>query len=241
MRTSPARAGGLTGSGRRRASVSRSSALGPPTRDSGRRELSATISSTRSRPSGRCVISRTERSPAAARTSPHELLGGLGVEVRGRLVEHEHRSVGRGAPARAVSRWRWPPESSRALLADERVQPVRERRDPVADACAAERVLELGVGRARAREAEVLADRRVEDVRLLAGERERPADVVLAVARARRGRRSSTRPSSGSRKRSRRFVTVVLPAPLGPTSAIRRPGSSRRSKPLERRPARPGA
>ena len=43
---------------------------------------------------------------------------------------------------------------------------------------------------------------------------------------------SVTRPSSGSRKRRRRFVTVVLPAPLGPTSAMRRPGASRRSKPL---------
>ena len=39
-----------------------------------------------------------------------------------------------------------------------------------------------------------------------------------------------TRPCSGSRKRSRRFVTVVFPAPLGPTSATRPPGSSRRSK-----------
>ena len=45
-----------------------------------------------------------------------------------------------------------------------------------------------------------------------------------------------TRPCSGSRKRSSRFVTVVLPAPLGPTSATLRPGSSCRSKSFERRP-----
>ena len=35
----------------------------------------------------------------------------------------------------------------------------------------------------------------------------------------------TTRPRSGSRKRRKRFVTVVLPAPLGPTSATRCPGS----------------
>ena len=46
---------------------------------------------------------------------------------------------------------------------------------------AAERRLELGVGRRRAREPEVLADRRVEHVRLLAGEREGAADVLLPV------------------------------------------------------------
>ena len=38
-----------------------------------------------------------------------------------------------------------------------------------------------------------------------------------------------TRPDAGSRKRKRRFVTVVLPAPLSPTSATRRPGAITRS------------
>ena len=60
--------------------------------------LSSTTSSTRSRPSGRCVISSTERSSAAAEDVAHEQLGGLGVEVRGRLVEHEHRRIGEERP-----------------------------------------------------------------------------------------------------------------------------------------------
>ena len=54
---------------------------------------------------------------------------------------------------RATSRWRWPPESSRPLLADQRVEPVGERGDPVVDPRAAERVLELVVGRVGPREA----------------------------------------------------------------------------------------
>ena len=69
-------------------------------------------------------------------------------------------------------------------------------------------------------------------MRVLAGDRE-----VRRTSCCRSSRRSRppsvTRPRSGSRKRSSRFVTVVLPAPLGPTSATRRPGSSRRSKPVD--------
>ena len=109
---------------------------------------------------------------------PHEHLGGLRVEVRGRLVQHEHRSIGQESPcdrqALALA-----PGELRALLADQRLEPVRERGDPVADAGAVEGVLELRVGRARAGEAEVRPDRRVEHVRVLAGEGEGSPQVVL--------------------------------------------------------------
>ena len=40
-----------------------------------------------------------------------------------------------------------------------------------------------------------------------------------------------TVPASGSRKRNRTEASVLLPDPLGPTTAIRRPGGTSRSTP----------
>ena len=109
---------------------------------------------------------------------PHERLGCFRVEMRSRLVEQEHRSVGQESPgdrqALALAAG-----ELRALLADQRLEPVGERGDPVADAGAMEGVLELRVGRARAGEAEVRPDRRVEHVGVLAGEGEGAPQVVL--------------------------------------------------------------
>ena len=55
----------------------------------------------------------------------HEHLGRLGIEVRGRLVEHEHRCVGEERPGdrQALT---LPSGELRAVLADERVEPVGE-------------------------------------------------------------------------------------------------------------------
>ena len=109
----------------------------------------------------------------------HEQLGRLGVEVCGRLVEHEHRCIGEERPGdrQALT---LPSGELRSLLADERVEPVGQRRDPLAEAAAVERILELGVRGLRAREGEVRTDGRVEDVRALSRDRERAPHVVLA-------------------------------------------------------------
>ena len=100
--------------------------------------------------------------------------------MRGRLVQEEHGRVGeqRAGEHQALA---LAAGELRPLLADERVEPVGERGDPVAEPRAAERSSELGVGRLGPREPEVLADRGVEQVRVLAGEGERGADVLLAV------------------------------------------------------------
>ena len=77
-----------------------------------------------------------------------ERLGRVRVEVRRRLVEEEHRRVREQRPrddeplALAAGE---PP----SLLADERVQPVRERRDPVGEPRTPQGVDELVVGRVR--------------------------------------------------------------------------------------------
>ena len=63
----------------------------------------------------------------------HEHLGSLGIEVRGRLVEHEHGCVGEERPGdrQALT---LASRELRPLLADERVEPVGQRRDPLAEA-----------------------------------------------------------------------------------------------------------
>ena len=122
-----------------------------------------------------------------------------------------------------------------------------------------QRLIELGVRRApgRARQ-QVLADRRVEDVRLLAGERERPADVLLRASPSRPGRRSSPAPTRGrgsgrggsspwsSRRRSRRRARSCVrarSAGRSRSSAAGPPGGVSRRDPLERhrRPAPPAS
>src|SRR4051794_28162041 len=98
--------------------------------------------------------------------------------MRGRLVEQEHGGGGekgaRDGQALALAAGELGP-----LLADERLQPVRERRDPLVQACAAKGVLELRVGRARSREREVGADGRSKYVRVLTRERKGSPHVVL--------------------------------------------------------------
>ena len=61
-------------------------------------------------------------------------------------------------------------------------------------------------------------------MRLLAGERERAPNVLLRKL-AHVMAVDDDAAARGSRNRRRRFVTVVFPAPLGPTSATRCPGS----------------
>ena len=97
----------------------------------------------------------------------------------GRLVEHQHRRV---AQQRTREHEPLPLSAgqARTLLPDERLQPKRQRLDPLREANTLQHRDQLVVGRAGAGEQQVLADRGVEDVCLLTRERERAADVLLA-------------------------------------------------------------
>ena len=93
------------------------------------------------RPPSRTTTSSTSvEALGAVRDEQHGAVAGRGedvvqeprrggrVEVGGRLVEHEHGGVGEQRPGEP-SRWRWPPESSRAVARRPSVsQPVRQRR-----------------------------------------------------------------------------------------------------------------
>ena len=72
----------------------------------------------------------------------HERLGGVGVEMRGRLVEHEDGRVGEEG-ARDDEALTLAPRQLSPLLPDERVETGGERADPLVEARAAERGDEL--------------------------------------------------------------------------------------------------
>ena len=100
------------------------------------------------------------------------------IEVRCRLVEHEdwgicQQSTGQRDPLTLTAR------QLPALLSDERIQAVRERRDPVLEPRAAERGVELRLRCLRPREEDVLANRRREEMGVLSGDGESASDVLL--------------------------------------------------------------
>ena len=135
----------------------------------------------------------------------------------------------RGAPGRARSAGAGRPRAP-ALPRRRGCPDLREATPPSPQLAPAQRVLDLGVGGPGPREPDVLADRRREQIRVLACDRDRRPTSSWRYSRRSRPARV-TRPCSGSRKRRRRLTTVVLPEPLGPTSATFRPGSSRRLTP----------
>ena len=128
-------------------------------------------------------------------------------------------------------RWRWPPESCAPSSPTMRVHPVGQRLDPVADAGprGARRRSRSSVapGRARRTFSRIVALKCARPVRRRRTSRER----LPGGSRARPVPSSVTRPGSGSRKRSSRLTTVVLPDPLGPTSATLRPGVQPQARP----------
>ena len=191
---------------------------------------SSSTSSTRSSPSGRWVISRTARSPAAAKTSRTSARAAGGSRCA--VGSSRTSSSGRASSARATqTRWRWPPDSCRALLADERVPAVGKAFDPVPDPAPRGARLRAPRPSRRAAREQVLADAGREQMRVLAGDGDRAADVLLAqvaeIAAADRDAavlrveeaEQEVRRRSSSRRRSR------------PTSATRQPGSSCREAP----------
>ena len=134
-----------------------------------------------------------DRDRRAALGEPVERLldGALGLRVEGarRLVEHEH---GRVAQDRARDRDALLLAAGEAVaaLADDRVVAVGQAGDQVVDARGAGRLLDLLVGRVGPGEAQVLADRRVEEVGLLRDDADRARERREASRRGRRCRRS---------------------------------------------------
>ena len=123
-----------------------------------------------------------------------------------------------------LSRWRSPPDRPPPASATRRVVALRQPRDELVRVRGARRLLDLVVGRVEPAVAEVVGDRAGEQHRILQHDRDllaqRSHAVVAhvdAVDRA-RGRRSA------SKNRGIRLTSVVLPAPVRPTSATISPG-----------------
>ena len=152
-------------------------------------------------PSGRWVISSTVRSPDAASTSSISRSAVGSVEMRGRLVQHQHRRVGEQR-ARERDPLPLPARELATLLADERVEAVRERAHPVPRSAPRRAPARPRRRSRRAAPRRTLSRmRRREQVRVLAGDGDRAADVLLPVlAQVAAGERHP--PASGSRKRS---------------------------------------
>ena len=176
------------------------------------------------------VISSAVPSSLAELAQPGaHALRDVGVERRGRLVEHEQ--------PRPVQR--------RAHDADERPLPGRQlgahRVGEVLDAEALEpvvdRAVRIGDAVELAVELQVLAHAHALGEREVAG---REPDVLggrgCAGARG-RSRRSSTAPASGATTPRIMSSVVVLPAPFGPSSATRSPACTTRSTPSTARVA----
>ena len=146
----------------------------------------------------------------------------LAVEARGRLVEDQDRRVGedrardRDALALAAG-------ELDAALADHRVVALLELRDELVAVRDAADALDLRARRVRPREGDVLGDRAVEEEVVLQHDAEVRAVVAQADRRRGRGRRRRTRPESGRLKAITRLISVLLPEPEEPTSAVVEP------------------
>ena len=103
------------------------------------------------------------------------------IEMGRRLVQHEHGRLGEQG-ARQHEPLALTAGELSALLAHERVQAVRELLDPFEEPRRAQRFEELVVARRGLGELQVLPDRCREQMRVLAGDGDRAADVLLPVA-----------------------------------------------------------
>ena len=109
-----------------------------------------------------------------------ELARGVRIEMGRRLIEDEHRRV-REQRTRDDDPLPLSPGQLATALADPRVDAVGEPLDPVPDPRAAQRLRELMWSSAGTPQQHVVADRRREQVRLLAGDGDRPPDVLERV------------------------------------------------------------
>ena len=192
------------------------------------------MSSIRSSPSGRCVIRSTVASAAASTTSSISRCA-----VGGSRCAVGSSSISTGAPAEQRAREHealsLAARELAPVLADERVEAVGERAAPTPSSWARPRASAIASsvasGRPRPTFSRMLAENTCASWPATAIAR---ADVLLAV-RAQVAAAQRHAALSGSRKRSSRCAIVVLPAPLGPSRATLRPGSSRRATPSSAR------
>ena len=194
-------------------------------RRSGRRRASAARS---------CEMTSVVRSRIR---SPSEAAQ-LGVEARGRLVEHEHRRVGqqRAGDRDPLALAAGQPA---AALAELGVVAVRQRGDELVRVGGARRRLDLGRRLASGRAVARCCRARCRAAR---------ASPAAAAPRCARSEASSssrrscpssrTTPRSGSPKRSSIRAIVDLPAPEAPTSATRSPGATAQRHAAQRRVVR---
>jgi hypothetical protein len=110
----------------------------------------------------------------------HQRLCGCGVEMGRRLVQHQHGGVPEQRP-RQHQPLALAAREPAPLLAHKGVDPVRQPVHPGRQPRPCKGRAQLVVGRVRPGEQQVLADRRVEQVGSLAGQREHRAHVRLAV------------------------------------------------------------
>ncbi len=192
---------------------------------------------------GRCatmrpvVVASTRRSAASTSASVST------SSARQRVVEHEHRRVG-GDGAREGEALALAAGEAQALLPHHRVDAVRQavHEGGLGDV---ERLGEHALGLRRvggvvaqrevgATEQHVVAHARREQRRVLEGH----GDVAAQLGARLRSRMSTpssvTRPPVTSYRRVASAVSVVLPLPVMPTSAIVSPGSRARSMSVER-------
>ena len=148
--------------------------------------------------------------------------GCVGVEVCGRLVEDEHRCI-REQRAGDDEALALPSRIARGPPRRRACPSRREAYAPIPDPCrrsAFSISASVASGWPRRTFSRIVVVKRCESWPATA--------IVRRTSSWRYSRRSRpprvTRPTSGSRKRTSRLTTVVFPAPLGPTRAIRRPG-----------------
>ena len=146
---------------------------------------------------------------------------GLGVQRRGRLVEDQHRRVAKDR-ARDRDALLLAAREAVSALADRRVVALRQRGDQLVYLGRLRGLFDLLVARLRAGEAQVLADRGVEQVGLLGDE-----PTVAASESSVTSRMSTpsmvTHPAGAHTGARRGSASVVLPEPVSPTSAVRVP------------------
>ena len=200
---------------------------------------SVTTRSARRASSGRWAMRRTVRPSRSRSTASTDELGAFGVEIRRRLVENHERSVA----------------EERACQRDPLELAGRERASAVADEglVAVRQLADERVGAGQGGRRSYVARRRPRRCR--AGCSRRPCRGTASAAAAprrpapaRRQRRTPRGrplrpvmlPSMGSTRRRRSEAIVLLPLPLGPTSATVSPGASSRSIESSTTPCRVG-
>ena len=150
------------------------------------------------------------------------VLGG-GVHARGGVVEDQDARLGEQRP-----RDRHPLALAAAerepALADQRVEPLGQLVEQLAEPGAHGGLPHLVLGRVRPRVGDVLAERRREQERVVRHHRHLAAQRRRARASRTSTPSTSTEPCSTSYSRGISITSVVLPEPVGPTSATVRPG-----------------